>query len=407
MIDELDFAFEDHSERGRHRHRRAVPPNSKNGKKGKKGKKKRRRRGRTFAALFLTLLLLGILAGGAWWGLGKVQGFFSAPDYNSAGSGEATVEVKKGDTLADIGNTLYAKGVVKSAAAFVEAAQADSRSQNIQPGTYKLRQRMRAEDALGMLLDLKNKLVTRVTIPEGRTAKQTYELLSKATGIKAADFAAAAKDPIKLGVPDFWFTRTDKKPVTKSIEGFLYPSTYELDPGATAADILRSMVGQFLAIAEEIKFVQRVEAERGGIAPYEALIVASLAQAEAGVPEDIGKIARVAYNRVYKKDMPLQFDVTVNYYWELTGKPTKSSAQMTTAELNDPRNPYSTHIHRGLPPTPINNPGKVGLEGAMAPPEGTWLFFVAIDKAGHSAFATTDAEHERNKVLACRNGIVC
>ncbi|HZN17013.1 MAG TPA: endolytic transglycosylase MltG [Micromonosporaceae bacterium] len=403
MIDDLDLAFDEYSDRGRHRHRRGAVGNGKNGKK----KKKRRRRGRTFAALFVTLTLLATLGVGAWWGIGKVQGFFNAPDFSSAGSGEATVEVKKGDTAADIGNTLYSKGVIKSAAAFVEAAQADPRSQNIQPGVYKLRQRMRASAALDMLLDLKNKQVTRVTIPEGRTAKQTYELLAKATGLKAADFAAAAKDPIKLGIPDFWFTRTDKKPVTRSIEGFLFPSTYELDPGATAAEILQRMVGQFLAVAEEVKFVQRVEGERGGIAPYEALIVASLAQAEAGVPEDIGKIARVAYNRVYKKAMPLQFDVTVNYYWELTGKPTKSSAQMTTADLQDAKNPYSTHVHLGLPPTPINNPGRVALEGAMAPPEGTWLFFVAVDKAGHSAFATTDAEHERNKALACRNGVLC
>jgi UPF0755 protein len=394
MIDDLEIAFEDYPDRGRHRHRHATK------------KRKRRRRGRTFLALFLVLLLLGGLAAGAAYGFDRIHGFFSTPDYTSSGIGEAQVEVHNGESLTDIANTLYRAGVIKSAKAFVEAANANPRSQNIQAGVYKLRHQMRAADALAMLLDLKNKVVSKITIPEGKTAIQTYQILAKETGLKVEQFTAAAKDPTALGVPEFWFTRHDGKKVTRSIEGFLFPATYDFDPGLTAPQILEQMVGQFLKVAEGINFVHRVEAERGGIAPYEALIVASLAQAEAGVPEDIGKIARVAYNRVYKHDTALQFDVTVNYWFELTGKPTKTSAQMTDADLHNPNNPYNTHDKKGLPPTPINNPGKVALEGAMAPPTGEWMFFVAIDKAGHSAFAVTDAEHEANKRIACRNGVL-
>jgi UPF0755 protein len=396
LIDDLELAFDEYPDRGRHRHRRSAR------------KKRRRGRGRTFLALFLVLLLLGGLGAGVWYGFDRLQGFFSTtPDFGSAGTGQVTVEVKNGESLTDIANTLYRAGVVKSAKAFVEAASANPRSQNIQPGVYRLRLQMRAADALSMLLDLGNKLTAKITIPEGRTAIQTYKLLSKQTGIKLEDFVAAGKDPRALGVPDFWFTRHDGRKATRSIEGFLYPATYEFDPNLTARQVLERMVAEFLKVAEELQFVPRVEAERGGIAPYEALVVASLAQAEAGLPEDIGKIARVAYNRVYKRSMPLQFDVTVNYWLELTGKPTKSSAQMTESDLHNPNNPYNTHDKVGLPPTPINNPGKVALQGAMAPPAGEWVFFVAIDKQGHSAFAVTDAEHERNKQLACRNGVIC
>ena len=75
--------------------------------------------------------------------------------------------------------------------------------------------------------------------------------------------------------------------------------------------------------------------------------------------------------------------MTINYWLELSGKPTKPSKDMTQAELDDPKNPYNTHGKPGLPPAPINNPGKAALKGAMNPPAGPWLFFVAIDKKGH------------------------
>jgi len=396
MIDELELAFEERAEKGRHR-------------RSYRRKKRGGRRGKTFAAFLLALLLLAGLAGGAWYGYDRIHGFFTSPDYSGGGTGEVVVQVKPGETLAEIGNTLVTAGVVKSAGAFVKAAQANSLSQNIQPGSYKLRKQMRASDALTLLLDLKNKVSAKVTIPEGRSAKQTYLLLEKATKIPAAQFEAAAKDPLALKVPDWWFERRDGKPVTKSIEGFLFPDTYEFDPNMTAPQILQKMVDRFLTVTGELKFAERVQRERGGISPYEALIVASLAQAEAGNPDDLGKVARVAYNRVYSGKFHcncLQFDVGVNYYWELTGKPTKASKDMTDADLYDPKNPYATHVKPGLPPTPISNPGKLALQGAMAPPEGAWLFFVAIDKQGHSAFAVTDAEHERNKQIARRNGVL-
>jgi len=398
MIDELELAFEEPRPRGeRGRHRRGA-----RGRNGKGG------RGSTITALVMALVLLGGLGAGAWYGFDWLQARFSAPDYAGGGTGEVTIEVKAGQSATDIGHTLVAAGVVKSVKAFIRAAEANSRSQNIQPGFYKLRKEMKAETALQLLLDLRNKVANRVTIPEGRTAKQTYELLSKATDIPVKEFEEAAKDPIALGVPEFWFQRTDGKKVTKSIEGFLFPDTYEFDPNATAEGILRTMVQGFVNVTGEIDFADRVARERGGISPYEALIVASLAQAEAGIAEDLGKVARVAYNRVYG-DFPcncLQFDVTVNYYWELTGKKTKASKDMRREELYDEKNPYSSHAHSGLPPTPINNPGKQAMEGAMDPPKGNWLYFVAIDKSGRSAFTHDYNEHLRNMEIAKRNGVL-
>ena len=133
--------------------------------------------------------------------------------------------------------------------------------------------------------------------------------------------------------------------------------------------------------------------------------MASLAQAEAGIAADLPKVARVAYNRAYVKKMPLQFDVTTNYWLTLNDKGAKHSGKMTKAELEDPKNPYTTELRVGLPLGPINSPGKAALEAAAKPASGDWLFFVALDKSGRSAFATTNAQHDANIQQACRNGI--
>ncbi|GAB4101124.1 endolytic transglycosylase MltG [Micromonospora taraxaci] len=397
MIDDLDLGF-DEPERGeKGRHRRGF--RKRNGKSGGG-------RGKTFLALLMALVLLGGIGGVAFYGFDRIQNYFVTPDYDGAGAGEITVEIKNGALLADMADALVAADVVKSQKAFIEAAEANSRSKNIQPGTYKLRKQMSGANAVTAMLDLKNKIVNGLTIPEGRTAKNIYKLLSEKTKIPVKEFEAAAKDPEALGVPEWWFKRDDGKKIVKSVEGFLYPDTYEIPPKATAESILKLMVDNFLSVSGEMKFADRVQKERK-VSPYEALIVASLAQAEAGNKDDLGKVARVAYNRAYG-EFPcncLEMDVTVNYYLESIGKPTKSSKQMTAAELDDPKNPYNRKLP-GMIPTPINNPGKQALEGAMATPTGKWLYFVAIDKQGHSAFAETYEQHQRNEAKAREAGII-
>ncbi|MFV2114967.1 endolytic transglycosylase MltG [Micromonospora sp. LOL_025] len=400
MMDDLDLGFDEQDRGEKGKHRRGAVRKRKGGSGGGG-------RGKTVLALLLAFVLLGTIGGGAFYGFDRVQSYFVTPDYDGAGTGEVTVEIKQGALIADMADALVTAGVVKSAKAFIEAAEANARSKNIQPGTYKLRKQMSGESAVTAMLDLKNRIVNGVTIPEGRTAKNVYKLLSEKTKIPVKDFEAAAKDPIARGVPDWWFKRTDDKKVKPSIEGFLYPDTYEIPPKATAESIIELMVENFLSVTQEMQFADRVQKERGGISPYEALIVASLAQAEAGNKDDLGKVARVAYNRVFG-EFPcncLEMDVTVNYYLESIGKPTKRSADMTAAELDDQKNPYNRKL-KGLVPTPINNPGKQAIEGAMDPPPGKWLFFVAIDKEGHSAFAETYAQHEKNMDKAREAGII-
>ena len=395
MIDELDLAFDEHAERGRPRHRRPPRGGKKTG-------------ARSAVAFLLAFVLLAVLGGGAYFGYNKIKGFFTAADYSGPGTGQVTVQIAPNASLTEMGNTLVESDVVKSTKAFVNAAEDNPKGKNIQSGTYTLRKQMSAKDAVALMLDPASRVVNGITIPEGKTSFQVYALLSKATRIPVDNFKSAAKDPAALGVPSFWFNRTDKQKITKSIEGFLFPDTYEFPPDATAADILGTMVKRFLTVTGNMDFVRTVQQERK-ISPYEALTVASLAQAEAGNAADLGKIARVAYNRLYSNTFPcncLQFDVGINYYYQLTGRPTKSSKQMTQADLTDPKNPYRTHDKPGLTPTPINNPGEAALRGAMSPPKGPWLYFVAIDKEGHSAFATTLEQQNKNIEIAKKNGVL-
>lgn len=374
---------------------------------------RRKRRGRSGITLLLVLVLLGALGAGGWFGFQQVRDMLSADDFEGDGNGvEVVVEIPEGATLSTIGNELQEKGVVASAQAFVDAAEDHPEARGIQPGVYVLQGEMSGEAAVVALLDLNNRDITTVTIPEGVESWVVYDILSTASGIPVEEFEAAAEDPEALGIPDFWFERSDDKEVTKSIEGFLFPLTYEFQPDTSAEEMLSTMVSQFLSVVEGMDFVSQVESELG-ISPYEALIVASLSQAEAGVPDDLGKVSRVAYNRLYKDFFCdgelmncLQFDVTTNYGLMVAGGDKKESKNLTYDELNDPDNLWSTHVYDGLPPTAINNPGELALEGAMSPPDGDWYFFVAVDKEGNSKFAETEEEHQQNIDEAKANGVL-
>ena len=404
MIDDLDLSFEDDYDRGRHRRRRGG---------GKAVQKRPRRRGRSFFALLLVLILLGGLAGGGWYGFTKVRGYFAVQDYPGAGTGEVNVEVKAGDGGADIANALVTSDVVHSAKAFINAYNENPNSQKVEPGLYKLHHHMKASLAMDALLArdadgrLLNKASNTVTLAEGLISLQIFEKLSQATKIPVDDFKNAAKDPVALGVPDWWFKRQDGKPVTPSIEGFLYPATYEFDPGTDATTILKKMVSQFLTVTGDLKFADTVQGPTLSISPYEALIAASITQVEAKFATDMPGVARVLYNRAYKNfaGNSLGLDSTVDYWLRVTGKEPLDSGQISTQLMHDPTNPYNTYDKPGLPPGPISNPGKEALSAAMSAPKSDFYYFLAIDKDGHTAFATTYSDFCAKTRQAKANGV--
>jgi UPF0755 protein len=357
--------------------------------------KKKRDRRRAFTAMILVLTIFVLLAGGVWYGIGKVRSLMAAPDYAGTGSGQVVVQVKDGDTATAIAATLVEKGVVKSAKAFVEASTKDPRSLGIQPGSYAVRKQMKASEALALLLDPKKSRVTlSFQLREGLSSMQAFAEIEKATKIPVAELAAAAKQPAALGVPAWGH---------KNIEGFLFPATYDLPPDSDATSVLKAMVERSVQELETLDFVAK--AQQVNLEPYEALKVASLVEGE-GRPENFGKVARVVYNRE-NSEMPLQFDSSTLYSRELRGLPRRPTKQGELYEnLRDPRDPYSTYVNKGLPPTPIANPGTAALEAAVAPTPGPWLYFVVVSADGEMAFTDNLAAHEAN-IAKCRAAGKC
>ena len=290
----------------------------------------------------------------------KIVGMVSgAPDFPGPGSGSVRIEIQDGDTIARIGNTLKAAGVVKSVDAFISAAGDNPDSGKISAGLYDLKLEMSAKGAVEALLDPASKVVDNVVIPEGKRASWIYEEVSKVTGIPVADFEAAAAKADRLGLPTY---------ANGNVEGFLFPATYEFPPGASAETILETMIAKFNSEAKRLDLENRAKAM--GRTPYEIVTVASLLEVE-GHPRDFAKVARVVYNRL-AEPMRLQFDSTVNYGLG------KTDVILTTDLLNKDT-PYNMYLHDGLTPTPIDNPGADSMEAALNPAAGDWLYFITTD----------------------------
>jgi UPF0755 protein len=337
----------------------------------------RARRKRNPVAVLISLLVLAGLVVGIVIGGQKLLTLINpaSRDYTGQGTGEVQIRVQDGDTLSDIGRTLVKADVVASVGPFVDAAEANAKSVGIQPGLYGMRLRMSGQAALDLLLDPKARLLSRVTLPEGLTVQRTLARLAEQTGKPVEEFQAAAADTAALGLPAY---------ANGSLEGFLFPATYDVEPDTAPADVLRQMVTRGVQALDKL---QIPEADR-----LTVLTKASIVQAEAGSVDDMGKVARVLENRL-TDGMPLQLDTTVNY---ANGK----SGITTTPEDRKNPSPYNTYLHPGLTPGPISNPGEEALRAVLNPTPGDWRYFVVVDPhTGDTRFAVTGAEHQQNVLL--------
>jgi UPF0755 protein len=352
------------------------------------GRQRPRRRSGVIALLAgaVVLILFGtaVAVGGS-----RIVNFFGpAADYGGNGSGSVVITVNSGDTAADIGTTLEKAGVVKSAEAFRDAARSDTRSRSIAPGAYKLRKHMKASLALTLLLDPDSRVFSRVVIPEGTRLSRILEIISKQMSIPLPDVTAAAAKTSALGLPAY---------ARGKLEGFLFPATYSFEDSTTAVQALTAMVSRFKQEAKNIGLESGARAL--GYSPYDVVTIASLVEKEARLPADYAKVARVAYNRLRPSwGKPFGFDSTLNYLF-----PERKGA-LTASDLHAD-SPYNSRIHAGLPPTPIDSPGRAALEAALHPTPGAWLFFVTIDKAGHTAFSETNEQFLRDKATSRANGV--
>ncbi|MET7489888.1 endolytic transglycosylase MltG [Streptomyces sp. NPDC005538] len=216
---------------------------------------------------------------------------------------------------------------------------------------------------------------TSLVIPEGWRSGQIYEAVDK---VLALPVGTTKKSIAKAGL---------KLPndAEGNPEGYLFPATYPLKGKATPESLLSFMVN-----TANRKFngaPVAAGAQRNAMNVYQAVTIASIVQAEAASKADMGKVARVIFNRL-ERGMPLQMDSTINYALNrATLKTTTSDTRLDS--------PYNSYQRMGLPPTPIDNPGEDAMRAAINPPPGDWLYFVTV-KPGDTRFAATYEEHQRN-----------
>jgi YceG-like family len=217
---------------------------------------------------------------------------------------------------------------------------------------------------------VKAQKTVNVTIPEGYRRSQIADIAKKA-GLRG-DYEAATKsakgfDPGKYGAdnPD-------------SLEGFLFPATYELFRGAKVEELVTKQLDAF---KQNIAGLDMGYARSKNLTTYDVLIIGSMVQAEAGNEGEMDQIAEVIYNRL-SQGIPLGIDATIRY---ATGNYTKP---LTNSELAI-SSPYNTRLNAGLPPGPIGNPGLAAIDAAANPAQGKLLFFVAKPgTCGHGFFET-------------------
>jgi UPF0755 protein len=332
--------------------------------------RRRRRRGRFFP--LLSLIVIVALVAASYLLVRSVAGDFRTPDYTGPGQGFTKVTIAPGDGAADVAAAMLKAGVVKSSRAFVNAAKKSGRAGDIQPGVYRVRLHSSGQAAMAAILDPANRLVTQVTIPEGYTEKQILADLATKLNLPLAQLQAAASQISNLGLPDGF------KPSTA--EGFLYPATYDFDPGLSPAAVVQNLTAQFGSEYLKLGFAAAAAAE--DLTPYQVLTIASLVESEAKFPQDRPKIARVILNRIAAQQ-PIGIDAANRYGVALTGK----DPNTTTYTENSP---YNVRIHLGLPPTPVSNPGEASLQAALHPAAGNWLYYVVDDAAGHHLFTNDE-----------------
>ncbi|MDP9867271.1 MULTISPECIES: endolytic transglycosylase MltG [Streptosporangium] len=354
--------------------RRKSRASSGGGRRGRR-RKRRRNRGGFLAPMLAVIVLLGGIGAGGFYGYTWLRDVMTPDDYTGQGTGEVVVEIKGGQSASDVAQTLQDKGVVKSARAFADAVAKAGKSASLQPGEYTMRKQMSAAAAVE-LLDPAKRLLERVTLKEGLRLSDTLEQLAKQTGKPLKEFQRAAKDVKALGLPSYAKGR---------LEGYAFPATYEITPKMEPADILTAMVDRFHETADKDGLVK--EAKALGRTPHEIMTIASIVQAESGSVKDMGKVARVIYNRLGgNPPRKLEMDSTVMYGLN------KYGVAATNADLESD-SPYNTYARPGLPPGPIANPGDHAIQAALHPTKGDWIWFVTTDtKRGITKFTSSETE---------------
>jgi UPF0755 protein len=348
-----------------------------------------------------------LVAGGvAWWYLGRI---------NPPGEPGAvqSFTVNEGDDLAAVAVRLEAAGLVSDAEVFEWYVERDGGLELI-PGYYEIRPDDHMGNVLGRLRTPPGQTYTKVTFPEGFTlARMAERLDTSVERLTAEEFLAVAGDGS---------IRSSFQPLgVASLEGMLFPDTYQVSNAESEGQVIERMIALMERVGDQEDIVNRSAAL--GRTPYEMLIIASMIEREAKVPEDRAKISRVIHNRLFEtalgEPIPLQIDATVLYGAEVSGL----DLELPFSTLRQIDTPWNSYTRLGLPATPIANPGRASIQAALNPAPNpsagdpicvelpdptkcTLRYYVIADENGGHVFASEAWQHERNVELARQAGLL-
>lgn len=296
--------------------------------------------------------------------------------FHGDGSGRVAVVVPKGSSVAEVGDLLAEKGVIDNSTLFQIRVTLAGKRSDLYAGRFTLAEGMSYGAAIDALTVPPLKRAATVTIPEGYTRSQAAQLVSEA-GLRG-DYVKATRRSRYLDPADYGGRKA------KSLEGFLFPNTYELRPGAPVEDLVQLQLQDF---KRKIKRVDMRYAKSKNLTVYDVLIIASMIEDEVGVDKQRRLVASVIYNRL-REGIPLGIDATIRF---ATGN---WSRPLTESELAID-SPYNTRTNLGLPPGPINSPGLASIRAAARPAETEFIYYVTKPHTcGELAFSKTDAEFQ-------------
>ena len=331
------------------------------------------------------LILIGIVGAASW--------FAWAVLTPVEPSGKTFVMLRPGYSTRRIAAELQSAGLIRSKEAFI-LWRYFQRRRSLKAGEYLF-------EKPANIIDIQKRLrrgdvyLHTVVVPEGYTMFDVARAIQDAGLGSAEEFLKVAQSETAL--------ITDLDPSARSLEGYLFPETYEFSRLMTMHDMAAAMVKQFRVVAAQAGLLPTpiVGMGEGIVTPrplHELVTMASIVEKETSVPAERPEVASVYYNRLIKR-IALDADPSIIYAELLAGR---YQGALHHADMSF-SSPYNTYRNAGLPPGPICNPGRSSLEAALHPAQTDYYYFVA-DAQGHHRFARTMEEHNRN-VIAYRNAM--
>lgn len=328
------------------------------------------KRSRWPAIIVLSIFIVVGVAVGAV--IGTRQWYYRNLEAPSVNQKSRTFTINRGASLSEIADNLKKEGFIRSNWAFKRYVMSQSASDKIKAGTYELSSSQSVQEIVAIITE--GKVSTNlITILPGQRIDQIKKTLLNA-GFNKADVDSALNPALYVNHPALV-----DKPADASLEGYLYPESFQRTSDTLAKDIVkRSLDEMQKRLTPDI----RADFAKQGLNVYQGIVASSIVEQEASRPEERAQVAQVIFKRL-SMGMSLESDPTAFYGAFIDGQ--------TPSLRYD--SPYNTYMHKGLPPGPISNVSQTSLKAVASPANTDWLFFVSGDD-GVTHFSRTHDEHQ-------------